>query len=104
MRFTVWKEPEDTARFGHHQNLVCALVIFIIFNICSFAIFTEGYAPITAMILFCVMIPGSACISGIINGFYLMRREFNQASKTNFIIAGVSFIVGSTCTGLLFLT
>ncbi|MCP4024364.1 MAG: hypothetical protein GY729_21155 [Desulfobacteraceae bacterium] len=103
MRFLVWKKPEDNSTFGLHQNLVYAVALFIILNLISFSTLSnvEGSKGLLPLVLFFYLIPGSACISGLVNGFYLMMMEFPKASKTNFVIAGVSFIVGSACTLML---
>ncbi len=105
MKFLVGKNPKDDTAFGFSQNIVYALILFVIFNIISFSIFNQigGEAALGALVLFFFLIPGSAIISGILNGFLLMNKGFTKASKTNFVIAGVAFIVGSTCYLSMFL-
>ncbi len=99
MRFTIWEKPSNTIDFGIFQNFIYAVVIFFVLNLISFKIYDEGKA--VALLFF--MIPVSASISGIINGFILMKKGLNKASKTNFIIGGIGFIIGSTCSFMLFL-
>ncbi len=105
MKFLIGKNPKDDTGFGFSQNFVYALILFVILNIISFSIFNKkgGEEALGALVVFFFLIPGSAIISGLLNGFVLMNKGFIKASKTNFVIAGVAFIVGSTCYLSLFL-
>jgi|APIni6443716594_1056825.scaffolds.fasta_scaffold1842269_1 hypothetical protein len=105
MRFLIWKNPADDTAFGFLQNIVYAIILFIILNIISFLYFNNksGEEALGALFLFFLLIPGSVIISGILNGFVLMNKGLIKASKTNFVMAGVAFIVGTTCYLSLFL-
>jgi len=99
------KKLKDSIGFGFKYNIIYALIFFVISNGISFFIFSQkgGEEALGAVVFFFFLIPGSAILSGIVNGFLLMKKGFIKASKTNFVIAGVAFIVGSTCYLSLFL-
>jgi hypothetical protein len=105
MRFLIWKNPADDTAFGFLQNIVYTIILFVILNIISFIYFNNksGEEALGAIVVFFLLIPGSIIISGILNGFVLMNKGFIKAAKTNFVIAGVAFIVGTTCYYSLFL-
>jgi hypothetical protein len=105
MRFLIWKNPADDTTFGFLQNIVYSIILFVILNIISFLFFynMNGEDALGVIVVFFFLVPGSVIISGIFNGFLLMNKGFLRASKTNFVMAGVAFIVGSTCYFSLFI-